>query len=37
MHSLPSALMSDLLRDLRFTVVDLGANAPPESFSTRGC
>ena len=33
MHSLPSALMSDLLRDLRFTVVDLGANAPPESFA----
>jgi excisionase family DNA binding protein len=32
-HSLPSAIMSDLLRDLRFTVVDLGADAPPESFA----
>ena len=25
--------MSDLLRDLRFTVVDLGADTPPESFA----
>ncbi|MCJ7437864.1 MAG: helix-turn-helix domain-containing protein [Acidimicrobiia bacterium] len=32
LHALPSAIMSDLLRDLRFTVVDLGAGAPPGTF-----
>jgi len=32
LHALPSAIMSDLLRDLRFTVVDLGAGAPPATF-----
>ena len=31
-HALPSAIMSDLLRDLRFGVIDLGADAPPDSF-----
>ena len=31
-HALPSALLSDLLRDRRFDVIDLGANTPTESF-----
>lgn len=31
-HALPSAIMSDLLRDRRFAVIDLGADAPPDSF-----
>ncbi len=31
-HGLPTALMTDLLSDLRFEVIDLGANTPPESF-----
>ncbi len=32
-HALPSAILSDLLRDARFGVVDLGADTPPESFA----
>jgi len=32
MHALPSAILADLLRDARYTVVDLGANTPKESF-----
>ncbi len=31
-HTLPSAILADLLRDARFTAVDLGANTPAESF-----
>lgn len=31
-HSLPTALLADLLRDRSFTVVDLGANTPVDSF-----
>jgi len=31
-HALPTALMADLLGDLRFDVVDLGANTPTASF-----
>ncbi len=32
LHALPSAIVADLLRDARYSVADLGANAPPESF-----
>jgi methylaspartate mutase sigma subunit len=32
-HALPSAILSDLLRDDRFGVIDLGANTPPEAFA----
>jgi excisionase family DNA binding protein len=32
-HALPSAMLADLLRDAGFAVVDLGADAPPESFA----
>ena len=32
LHSLPSAILADLLRHARFRVVDLGANTPAESF-----
>lgn len=31
-HAIPSAMMSDLLSDRRFDVIDLGANTPTESF-----
>jgi len=31
-HSLPSALFADLLRGVGLGVIDLGADAPPESF-----
>ena len=31
-HALPSAMLSDLLCDRRFDVIDLGANTPTESF-----
>ncbi|MFT4597683.1 MAG: methanogenic corrinoid protein MtbC1 [Paracrocinitomix sp.] len=31
-HALPSAMLSDLLSDRRFDVIDLGANTPTESF-----
>jgi methanogenic corrinoid protein MtbC1 len=31
-HALPSAMLSDLLCDRRFEVIDLGANTPTESF-----
>ena len=31
-HSLPSAMLGDLLADRHLDVVDLGANTPPESF-----
>lgn len=31
-HSIPSAMLSDLLTDRHFDVVDLGANTPAESF-----
>ena len=31
-HSIPSAMLSDLLTDRHFNVVDLGANTPAESF-----
>jgi methanogenic corrinoid protein MtbC1 len=31
-HGLPSAILSDLLRGVRFEVIDVGANTPPESF-----
>src|SRR5579862_117910 len=32
LHGLPSAIVSDLLRGAGFTVLDLGANTPAESF-----
>jgi methanogenic corrinoid protein MtbC1 len=32
LHSLPSAILADLLRDAGYRVGDLGANTPPESF-----
>jgi excisionase family DNA binding protein len=32
-HSLPTALVADVLRDARYTVVDLGGDTPPESFA----
>ncbi len=32
-HALPSAILSDVLRDARFGVVDLGADTPPQSFA----
>ena len=32
LHGLPSAIAADLLRDARYSVVDLGANTPAESF-----
>lgn len=32
-HSLPIAILADLLRAQRFDVIDLGANLPPESFA----
>lgn len=31
-HSLPTAMLADLLSDMRFDVIDLGANTPTESF-----
>ncbi len=31
-HALPTAFLADLLRDRSFTVIDLGANTPVESF-----
>ena len=31
-HALPSVLLSDLLSDRRFPVIDLGANTPTDSF-----
>jgi len=31
-HSVPSAMLADFLCDLRFDVVDLGGNAPADSF-----
>lgn len=31
-HSLPSAILADLLSDLHFEVMDLGANTPAQSF-----
>ena len=31
-HAIPSAMLADLLRAAHFTVVDLGADTPPESF-----
>jgi excisionase family DNA binding protein len=38
-HGIPSAMMSDLLSDRRFSVIDLGANTPTESFVAvaQGC
>lgn len=38
-HAIPSAMMSDLLSDRHFEVVDLGANTPTESFVSvaQGC
>jgi excisionase family DNA binding protein len=33
-HGLPIALVADILRDARYTVVDLGANTPTESFAS---
>jgi excisionase family DNA binding protein len=32
LHGLPSAIAADLLRDARYSVTDLGANTPAESF-----
>jgi excisionase family DNA binding protein len=32
-HALPSAILADVLRGVRFEVIDLGANTPPESFA----
>lgn len=32
-HDLPLAIISDLLRERRFDVIDLGANLPPDSFA----
>ena len=33
LHSLPTAILGDLLRGAGFEVLDMGANAPPESFA----
>ncbi|MFZ4519714.1 MAG: B12-binding domain-containing protein [Microthrixaceae bacterium] len=35
-HSLPTAILSDLLRGAGFDVMDLGADTPPESFVDAG-